>query len=91
MAGDQPPEAWIGREVEAHILNAAGHDEDGFPTTLTAVYRIGILEDVNSLGIMASLWYDEDDEEEEPPDSTFYPWSSVLWLRPVEEEDKEET
>jgi hypothetical protein len=85
LAGDQPPEAWIGRQVEANILNAAGHDEHGFPTTLTAEYRVGILEGVNELGILASLWYDPDDEAEEPPVSTFYPWSSVVWLRPEEE------
>jgi hypothetical protein len=85
LAGDQPPEAWIGRQVSANILNAAGHDEYGFPSTLTAEYRVGILEGVNQFGILASLWYDPDDEEEEPPVSTFYPWSAVVWLRPDEE------
>jgi hypothetical protein len=85
MAGDRGPEAWIGREVEASILNATGYDEDGFPSSLTAQYRVGILEDVSQLGIMASLWFDHEDEDEEPPDSTFYPWSSVVWIRPVEE------
>jgi hypothetical protein len=54
-------------------------------TTSTAEYRVGILEDVSNLGIVASLWFDPDDEEEEPPVSTFYPWSSVVWLKPVEE------
>jgi hypothetical protein len=71
--------------VSANILNAAGHDEYGFPSTLTAEYRVGILEGVNQFGILASLWYDPDDEEEEPPVSTFYPWSAVVWLRPDEE------
>jgi len=85
MAGARPPEAWIGREVEANILNAAGHDQHGFPSSLTAEYRVGILEDVSDLGMVASLWFDPDDEEEEPPVSTFYPWSSVVWLKPVEE------
>jgi hypothetical protein len=85
LAGDQPPEAWIGRQVCANILNAAGHDEYGFPSTLTAEYRVGILEGVNQFGILASLWYDPDDEEEKPPVSTFYPWSAVVWLRPDEE------
>ncbi len=85
MTGARPPEAWIGREVEANILNAAGHDQHGFPSSLTAEYRVGILEDVNEFGMLASLWYDPDDEEEEPPVSTFYPWSSVVWLRLVEE------
>jgi hypothetical protein len=51
MTGDQPPEAWIGREVEANILNAAGHDQHGFPSSLTAEYRVGILEGVNQFGI----------------------------------------
>jgi hypothetical protein len=85
MAGDRPPEAWIGSEVEASILNAAGYDEDGFPSSLTAHYRVGILEDVGPLGIVASLWFDPDDEAEESPVSTFYPWSSVVWLKPTEE------
>jgi hypothetical protein len=88
MAADRPPEAWIGREVEAQILNAAGNDEDGFPSSLTAQYRVGILEDVSQLGITASLWYDPDDEDEEAPESAFYPWSSVVWLKPVEEEEE---
>ncbi len=43
------------------------------------------VEDVNELGMLASLSYDPDDEEEEQPISTFYPWGSVLWLRLVEE------
>jgi hypothetical protein len=85
MAEDQPPEAWIGRQVEANILNAAGYDEYGFPSSLTAHYRVGILEGVNNLGIVATLWFDPDDEAEEPPVSTFYPWSSVVWLKPEEE------
>jgi hypothetical protein len=49
------------------------------------VARVGTLEDVSKFGIIASLWYDPEDEEEEPPVSTFYPWSSLVWLRPVEE------
>jgi hypothetical protein len=74
--------------VEADILNAAGHDEHGFPSSLTAEYRVGILEDVTDLGIVASLRYDpKDEDDEEPPLSTFYPWSSVVWLRPVDEEE----
>jgi hypothetical protein len=85
LAVDQPLEAWIGRQVEANILNAAGHDQYGLPSSLTAEYRVGILEAVNQFGIMASFWYDPEDEEEEPPVSTFYPWSSVVWLRPEEE------
>ena len=88
MPEDRPPEAWIGREVEGYILNAAGYDEDGFPSSLAAQYRVGILEDVSQLGILASLWYDPDDEDEEPPESMFYPWSSVLWLKAVEEEEE---
>ena len=85
MAGDQAPRAWIGREVEANILNAAGHDEYGFPSSLTAHYRVGMLEDVSDLGIVASLSFDSEDEAEEPPVSMFYPWSSVVWLKPVDE------
>ncbi len=85
MAGDQAPRAWIGREVETNIINAAGYDEDGLPSSLTAHYRVGILEDVSDLGIVASLSFDAEDEAEEPPVSMFYPWSSVVWLKPVDE------
>ena len=85
MAGDQAPRVWIGREVEANIINAAGYDEDGLPSSLTAHYRVGILEDVSDLGIVASLSFDAEDEAEEPPVSMFYPWSSVVWLKPVDE------
>ncbi len=83
MAGDQAPRAWIGREVEANVLSAAGYDEDGMPSSLTAYYRVGILEEVSDLGIVASLSFDSEDEAEEPPVSMFYPWSSVAWLEPV--------
>ncbi len=85
MVGDRAPQAWIGREVEANILNAAGYDEDGLPSSPTAHYRVGILEDVSDLGIVASLSFDSEDEAEEPPVSMFYPWSSVVWLKPVDE------
>jgi hypothetical protein len=71
--------------VEATIINAAVYDEYGLPSSLTAHYRAGVLEDVSSHGTVASLWFDPDDEAEEPPVSTFYPWSSVVWLRPIEE------
>ncbi len=85
MAGDQPPEAWIRRVVEASIINAAVYDEYGLPSCLTAHYRVGILEHASNLGVVDSLWYDPEDEKEEPPISTFYPWSSVVWIRPEEE------
>jgi len=85
MTGGRPPEAWVGREVEATIINAAVYDEYGLPASLTAHYRVGTLEDVGALGIVATLWFDPEDEAEEPPVSTFYPWSSVVWIRPMDE------
>ncbi len=40
---------------------------------------------MSDLGIVASLSFDSEDEAEEPPVSMFYPWSSVVWLKPVDE------
>ena len=86
MAKAEVPYRWAGRQVEAAIVVAAGYNEYGTPLPLTAAYRVGILEAVNDLGIVASLWYFEaEDEVEEAPVSTFYPWSSVVWLRLAEE------
>jgi hypothetical protein len=87
MAKAEVPYRWAGRQVEAAIVVAAGYNEYGTPLPLTAAYRVGILEAVNDLGIVASLWYfePEDEVEEAPPVSTFYPWSSVVWLRLAEE------
>jgi hypothetical protein len=87
MAEAEVPYSWAGRQVAAAIVVAAGYNEYGTPLPLTAAYRVGILEAVNDLGIVASLWYfePEDEVEEAPPVSTFYPWSSVVWLRLAEE------
>jgi hypothetical protein len=73
MTGGRPPEAWVGREVEATIINAAVYDEYGLPSYLTAHYRVGVLEDVSDLGIVASLWFDPEGEAEEPPRQHFLP------------------
>ena len=81
---EQVPYSWIGQRVEVGILEAERHDSYNVPHALTEHYRIGTLETVNDLGIVASLEYGSEDEEE--PTSTFYPWGAVLWLRlPLEE------
>ena len=85
MSETQVPEAWVGLNVEASIVRASYETHSvgiTLPKYLTASYRIGKLEAVSSMGIVASLWYDPDDPEEEAPVSTFYPWTSVIWLRP---------
>jgi hypothetical protein len=79
------PDSWVGRQVEAQILGSGGFTVDEVPKPVIALHRIGTLEDVNELGMLASLSYDPDYEEEEQPISAFYPWGSVLWLRLVEE------
>jgi hypothetical protein len=79
------PDTWVGQQVEAQILQSGGFTVDEMPLPVKALYRIGTLEHVNELGMLASLSYDPNDEEEEQPISTFYPWGSVLWLRLVEE------
>ena len=81
-----PPYSWAGRQVRAAIVEESGYSDYGAPLPLAAVYRVGTLEAVNDLGIVATLRYFdlEDAEQEEPPVSTFYPWSSVVWLRLAE-------
>ena len=76
---EQVPYSWIGQRVEVGILEAERHDSYNVPHALTEHYRVGTLETVNDLGIVASLEYGSEDEEE--PASTFYPWGAVLWLR----------
>lgn len=82
--GQEIPQSWVGRTIEANIINPAEHDGFGTSSSLTGMYCTGTLEAVNSLGIVASFQYTADGEEKPPPPSTFYPWSSVLWLRPIE-------
>ena len=77
MAGEQAPEAWIGREVTAAIV-LPRYGEYGTPTNLTAWVKSGILEDVNQYGILASL--SDPDDEEEAAVRRFYPWGAVLSL-----------
>jgi len=74
----------VGQQIEALIIHPTHTSPYGVPTGLSAHQNVGTLEAVNELGMLASLVFDPEDEEEEPV-STFYPWSSVLWLRPVEE------
>lgn len=84
MGDSQIPESWVGLNIEASIIQVA-YTRQGpthSPTSLTAHRRKGSLDAVNSMGMVASLWYDTEDPEEVAPVSTFYPWSSVLWLHP---------
>ena len=84
MEDVQTPESWVGLNVQTSIVQAA-YSRQGptfAPTSLTAHQRKGKLDAVNSMGMVASLYYDPEDPEEEAPVSTFYPWSSVLWLHP---------
>jgi hypothetical protein len=88
VAEAEVPHNWTGRRVTAAIVQASGFGHYRTPLPLTAVYRVGTLEAVNDLGIMATLgYYDPEDEEvsEEPPVSTFYPWGAVVLLRLAEE------
>ncbi len=85
MAEAEVPYSWAGRQVTAAIVEESGYGghDDGRPLPLTAVHRVGMLEAVNALGIVATLRY-VDPKEKGPPFSAFYPWSSVVWLRLVE-------
>jgi hypothetical protein len=82
-----PPYDWVGRRVEALIVEGAIYDDaveqdTVRPARLIAMHRAGTLEAVNALGIVASLAYAGRYEvEEHEPISTFYPWSAVLSLR----------
>jgi hypothetical protein len=80
MSAERIPESWVGQQIEAMIVQA-NPTVRGRP--LTALELAGTLESVNSMGMVALLTYDPDDPEEPPPESTFYPWSTVLWLRLV--------
>ncbi len=76
------PDAWVGRRVEALIVQGWGMSDPryGTPTSrsLTAWLETGTLEGVNDRGIVATF-----EDEDEPPVSAFYPWSAVLRLRAV--------
>ena len=86
MAEAQVPYSWEGQQVEVSILEAGGYNQVGAPLPLEAPYRTGTLEVVNELGIVASLRYPPGyPVEDEEPVSTFYPWSSVLSIRPTDE------
>ena len=84
MAEAQVPYSWVGRQVEASILQGTSNILG--PTGLAAYERVGTLEVVNNLGIVASLRYGRSLEiiDEGEPVSMFYPWSSVVWLRLAE-------
>jgi hypothetical protein len=85
MAEDQVPYSWVGRQVEASIVDWGYSQQIGGPLPLHGVAYAGTLELVNALGIMATLRPLElEDEEGYEPISEFYPWSSVLSLHPVD-------
>ncbi len=82
MEEGRVPYAWEGRRVEALIVSPWGMVDSriGTPTTrsLTGWAEEGMLEKVTDLGIVASF-----EQEDEPTVSAFYPWNSVLRLRPL--------
>ena len=80
MAEAQVPYSWVGRQVEAAIVEW-GHSHNGTTLPLHGENYTGTLELVNDLGIVDTL-LDPEDGEETP--STFYPWSSVISLRPTD-------
>ena len=80
MAEAQVPYSWEGQQVEASILGPVYGQST---LSLTGWDLTGTLEMVTDLGIVAFL-SDPDDEEGTSPVRTFYPWSSVLWLRLAE-------
>ena len=82
MERGQIPHSWIGQRVAALIVTPwSPTGNHGIPTraSLTALDEIGVLDDVNDIGIAASF-----EEEGAPPTSAFYPWSAVLRLHLLE-------
>ena len=80
MEETQIPDSWVGKQVEAEIvrpLYRAG------AMGLGAWPLIGKLEVMHDLGIVAS--FSDPDDEEDVPVRAFYPWSSVLRMRLLEE------
>jgi hypothetical protein len=86
MAEAEVPYSWAGRRVAA-IVEESRYNSYGVPRPPAALPRVGTLEAVNALGMVAILWSadPEDEGQKEAPVSTFYPWSSVVWLRLAEE------
>ncbi|MDP8951998.1 MAG: hypothetical protein M3N18_07145 [Actinomycetota bacterium] len=74
---DQVPEAWVGRRVEVRIIVSGGWTSSGHPYPLRGESRVGDLEGVNELGIIATL----SDGEVEPTPGVFYPWGAVLSMQ----------
>ena len=79
---ERTPDSWVGRRVEAVVVRPVNPDQPAYSTSLTALTYEGILEEVNDLGIVASL----SSEAEMLAASTFYPWGAVLSLRLIEEQ-----
>ena len=87
MAETEVPYSWAGRRVVAAIVEESSYDSYGVPLPPAALPRVGTLEAVNALGMVAILWSADPEEEyqKEAPVSTFYPWNSVPCLRLAEE------
>lgn len=81
MAQERVPYSWVGRQVEALIIQPEGTTRRGgqisYSSKLSAWGERGRLEDVTDHGIVATF----EEEEGEPPASAFYPWGAVLQLR----------
>jgi hypothetical protein len=72
MADERIADAWVGQRVEAEVVRAWSNNT-ATSMSLTASEQVGVLEQVDGLGILASF--------EDGP-RTFYPWAAVLSLRP---------
>jgi hypothetical protein len=76
------PDSWVGRRVEAVVVRPVNPDQPGYSTSLTALTYMGMLEEVNDRGIMASF----SSEIEVLAANTFYPWAAVLSIRLIEDQ-----
>lgn len=89
MAGEVPG-SWVGEEVEVGLVVPAGWDED---TTvlrpLSGEYKTGVLEAADERGIVGAFHGTHDAVLglKEPSRATFYPWSAVLSIHPLEDDD----
>jgi hypothetical protein len=73
MAETQVPYSWVGQRIVAGIVEVSGYGQYGAPLPQPALHRVGTLDSVNELGILATLEYvdPEDEEEGEPHVRTF--------------------
>ncbi len=94
MTEERIPHSWVGKEVEVGLAVPAGHlDRD--PYTLHpvgGVYKLGVLEEVNDLGIVGAFSgiHDALVLPNQRPTSRFYPWSAVLSIGSPDDPDMAE-